>query len=69
MFEFYGIMIDLMVDEGGVTVLLYADEADSLAFHSTSHDPLCLAALLRSELDLLLHEELEELAGLIDAHM
>jgi hypothetical protein len=69
MFEFYGYTIQVLVDEGGATFKLIIDEDESIEFHTRSRDPLAMAALLRSDLDLQFHSELEELAGLIDAHI
>lgn len=57
----------------GTTVLL-CDQADfdpdsTVAFHTPSHDPLCVAALLRQELDLRGDSEIEALAGQLDAQV
>ncbi len=72
-FEFYGFYIRVLRTPTG-TVVQLADDAhftdeDTTSYQTHSRDPLSLAALLQTDLDLTFHDELEALAGLIDAHM
>lgn len=72
-FEFAGFYIRVERTPTGTTVALagsldFPDE-DTRLYTTTSRDPLCIAALLRTDLDLHFQSEIEELAGLIDAHL
>jgi len=72
-FEFYGFYIRFTQTPTGAVVEL-ADsidfsEDDTIHYHSRSRDPLSLAHLLQTDLDVTFYAELEELAGLIDANM
>jgi len=72
-FEFYGFYIRVTQTSTGAVVEL-ADDArfaddDTTQYQAHSRDPLSLAHLLQTDLDLTFHSELEALAGLIDAHL
>jgi hypothetical protein len=72
-FEFYGFYIRVTRTPTGKVVELAGDtdfsEDGTIHYHSPSGDPLSLAHLLQTDLDMTFHSELEELAALIDAHM
>ena len=73
LFEFYGFYIRVTQTPTS-TVVELADEADfsednTTRYQSSSRDPLSLAHLLQTDLDVTFPSELEELTGLIDAHM
>ena len=73
LFEFYGFYIRVTQTPTGAVVKLADDidfrEDDITHYQSSSRDPLSLAYLLQTDLDVTFHSELEALAGLIDANM
>jgi hypothetical protein len=72
-FEFDGFYIRVQRTPTGTTLALSGSpdfpEDDTRTYSTTSRDPLNIATLLRSDLDLRYESDLEELAGLIDAHL
>jgi hypothetical protein len=73
MFNFAGWFIRVEMSVFGTTLAVSPDEQflddETVLYHTPSRDPLCVAALLHMEFDLRLPQELEALAGLIDAHV
>lgn len=73
LFEFYGFYIRVTLTPTGTVVELADDidfsEDDITRYQSRSRDPVSLAHLLQTDLDLTFHSEVEALAGLIDANM
>jgi hypothetical protein len=71
MFEFYGYWISVVRLEVGLLVRLHDDEEDTepTAYYTSSRDPYCAAALLRTDLDLQTESEIIQLGELIAAHL
>jgi hypothetical protein len=72
MFSFYSHFIRIERTVYGTQLAICQDEdfdpQDTIYWQTTSRDPLSMAWMLRDDLNLRAQSELEELAGLLDAH-
>jgi hypothetical protein len=71
MFKFWGFYIEVVRAEVGLMVRLYSDihDPEPCEYYTPSRDPYCVAALLKTDLDLYREEDIILLGEIMDAHI